>query len=465
MCILKKNTNSLIFLLFFFLVSCTIGPNYIAKQMPSPPKWKSSKKIPIVPQKKIRAAWWKSFNDPILNRLIKQALVNNLDLKTAKARVLKARANHFNAFANLFPDLDGDFVAARLNPGFLTSNKTFNIAQGTFDASWELDIFGGKRRRLEAENDFALSSIEDYKAVRLTLIAEIASTYFDLRLSQQQLQLLQKNIKASNDNYQLTRSLKKSGISNELDLSLAKSQFDQFKSKIPAQQIAINSAKNSLTTLLGLFPGELDSIIATSQPKIPHFNEAVLLTEPAQVIRQRPDVRMAERRLAGQTALIGEALAKLFPDLSIGGFVGKQSTNLLPNSTIFGIGPNLYLPLLRFGKIQSQINLARANEREAFFSYKQTILKAIEDVENQILAYNNSKLQEYYLHQTTKSTQLALHFAVERYKKGLSNFINVTESEISLYNAQLAELKARSDTSKHLVALYKGLGIYPSCHL
>jgi len=448
------------------LASCTVGPNYAPPIIKAPAKWSTSLgSTKVVTNKSSpQNTWWKSFHDPVLNQLIAMSVANNLDLKISKTRILQARANQLNAFAKLFPDIGANVVAARIQPGFITLNREFGLVQGDFDASWELDLFGGKRRKLEAERDFVAVNIEEKNDVLISLVAEVASNYIEVRKNQRLMQVTQKNIQAANSNFMMTRSLQRAGISNELDVTQARSQYQNFESEISLQQIALIAAKNRLTTLLGLFPGSLDKLLATHSPVIPGFDEPVLLATPADVIRQRPDIRKAERNLAGQTALIGEAVAQLFPDVSLGGFYGKQSTTLIPGSEIWGIVPRVYIPLLNFGRVQSQINLAKAHECEAFFQYKKAILSALEDVENQISNYVNIKQRKQFLRQSTSSNQLALHFSLERYKKGLSAFNNVTQSESLLFQAQSAEIIAASEQSKRVIAIYKSLGLHPCNH-
>lgn len=453
----------LIVLMLSILTSCTVGPNYVPPMVKAPVKWKAntgSTKV-ITAHKQLETRWWKSFHDPVLNQLIKMCVANNLDIKASKARILQARANQLNAFAQEFPDIGANAIASRIQPGFISLNRPFGLTQVDFDATWELDLFGGKRRKLEAESDFVEVNIEEKNDLMISLVAEVASNYIDVRRNQRLLQITKNNIDAANSNFMMTRSLQRAGISNELDVTQAKSQYQNFESEVSLQQIALIAARNRLTTLLGLYPGDLDNLLATKSPVIPSFDEPVLLATPADMIRQRPDIRKAERNLAGQTALIGEAIAQMFPDISLGGFYGKQSTTLLPGSDIWGIVPRVYIPLLNFGRVQSQINLAKARECEAFFQYKNTILKALEDVENQISNYVNIKQRKQFLNQSTSSNQLALHLSLERYKKGLSAFNNVTQSETLLFQAQTAEINAASDQSKRVIAIYKSLGVHP----
>lgn len=447
------------------LISCTVGPNYLSPKIVTPARWKSKPVKPMVAapvaHRPFHFNWWTSFHDPVLNQLIERSIANNLDLKAAKARILQARSNQSNAFAKLYPTLNIDGIGGRFQPGFITQNNQFNLAQGSLDATWELDLFGGKKRKLEAENDFAAVNIEEHNDILLSLIAEVANNYLDVRMNQRQLQIINKNIAAAKTHLELTMSLKKSGISTDLDVMQAKSQYQKFQAAISLKQIALNAAKNRLTTLLGLYPGGLDNFLYTKTPKIPGSDDSIFLSIPSEVLRQRPDVRKAEYQLAGQTALIGEAIAQLFPDLSIGGFYGKQSTTLFPGIDIWGIAPRVYLPLLNFGRIQSQINLARAREREAFFIYKNVILNAMEDVENKITDYANINQREQYLIQSRSSNQLALELSIERYKRGLTSFINVTQTELSYYDAKMEEISVSVEKSKHLIAIYKCLGVRP----
>lgn len=461
----KTIAPALLVPLIYYLTGCTVGPNYSSPQIKPPIRWSA------LPNAKLEVAnasnkashinWWQAFHDPVLNKLIDKAIANNFDLKAATARILQARANSYSASAKFFPEVDGDGVAGRMAPGFITQNIPFGLLQGSFDATWELDFFGGKQRKLESERQFIGSSLEARNDLLISLIAEVAINYLDVRMNQRHLQIIYKNIAAAKTHLNLARSLQKGGVSSELDVVQAKAQYQKFQAAISLKKIALIAAQNRLTTLLAMYSGELKQLLDTKNPKIPSISERILLSMPAEVIRQRPDVRRAELNLAGQTALIGEAIAKLFPDVSIGGFYGKQSSTLLPGTDIWGIVPRVYLPLFQFGRIKSQINLARAREREAYYSYRQVVLNALEDVENHINEYVNIKQREYYLAQSALSFQLALKLSIERYKKGLVDFINITQNEVLLYDAQITEATAATEKSKRFIAVYKSLGVHP----
>ena len=444
------------------LSGCTVGPNYVAPALNVPSKWVATPGSPkTTAVKNASNTWWKAFHDPVLNQLIETSVTNNLDLKISKARILQARANELNAFAQLFPELEGAGIATRIQPGFISLNKQFDLSQIYFDASWELDLFGGKRRKLQAEKDFVSVKIEENNDLLISLVAEVASNYIEVRKNQRLLQVTHKNIQSANTHFKITSSLQRAGISTGLDVVQAKAQYQNFQSEISLQKIALDAAKNRLTTLLGLNPGSLDKVLVSNAPKIPVFNDRVLLATPADMIRQRPDIRKAERNLAGQTELIGEAIAHLFPTVSLGGFYGQQTTTLISPISIWGVVPKFSVPLLDFARIQSKINLARARECEAFFQYKNTVLHALEDVENQISNYVNLKQRKQFLTQSTSSNQSALNLSSELYKKGLTTFINVTQSEGLLLRAQIAEISTASDQAKRVIAIYKSLGVHP----
>lgn len=452
--------NALVGLICYSLLGCTLGPNFCPVPLKAPGRWHGATSTIATTQsnRAVTSSWWKSFRDPILNQLVGRALAHNLDLQAARARILAARSITAYDFATLFPKLEGDAFTSRLSPGFITFNKEFGLTQGTVDARWELDIFGGNRRALEADRHLLNAKVAEHNDLQLSLIAEIASNYIDVRLNQKLIAISNRNLDNANTTWALTRSLQKGGISNELDVIQAKTQVDRFRSEIPVYKINLAVAKNRLTTLLGILPGELDTVLATNHPHLPKFQEKILLSTPINVIRHRPDIRQKEHELAAKTALIGNAIAKLFPSISLGAFYGGQGTTIYPHTAIWGLAPNIYVPLLDFGRIQAQINSARANEREAFFIYKSTVLKALEEVENRITAYIYTKQREQSLIALSNSNELAFSLSKKRYKEGLTSFINVTEAEMSLNDNQINSTRVQAEKLKNLIAIYKALG-------
>lgn len=446
----------------FGLTACTVGPNYAPPNILSPTKWASTSSNPPL-QQEVYCAWWEGYHDPVLNLLVQQAIENNHDLKAAKARVFQVHANQLETFSKFFPEFKGQAFAARLNPGFITLNRPFSIAQATFNATWELDFFGGNRRRMESEHYLAQAQVLDHNAILLSLIGMVVNNYIDLRQNQLQLNLINKKISLTKEKISLASSLNRAGLASTFNVQDAKNGYQTLRSQQPEYYKAISRAKNKLSTLLGGYPGTLDKLLETTPSSLPTYKEALLLTEPAVVIRQRPDVAAAERQLASQMAKIGEATAKLFPDISIGGFYGKQGTTILPGSQIWGIAPQVYFPLINIGQVQGQINLAKAKEREAFFHYKQILFEAMEDVENQIIGLQMASIKEEQLSTKARENFLSFKIAKARQKGGLNNYISRVDYELSFLEARSEVLIATSEKLKGISALYKSLGVYPVC--
>ena len=453
------------------LAGCTVGPNYRAPTSALPPQW--SERLPAgeaVTGSSI-ADWWKGFNDPELNSLIARALLSNPDLSVAESRVREARAQRGIAAAAFWPTADAtaSYAHARqsahqpLIGGLLPPGTSFQYNEYTpgFDASWELDVFGGTRRSVEAADASMAAIVYSRQDVEVTLIAEVALNYIELRGGQRRLAIAALNIKAQQDSVALAQDLFHHGLSSNLDAEQAATVLAQTEADVPTIQNALKANAHHLGVLLGQPPGALLQELANEAP-IPSALPLVPLGIPSDLLRRRADVRRAERQLAAATAQIGVATADLFPKFSLtgnGGWESVSTGNLFQSaSEVWSIGPSIQWQIIDAGRVRANINVQKAREQQALAGYKKTVLASLEDVENALVAYGQDQRRNLLLQQAVKTGQSSLQISQDLYEHGLANFINVVEAERTLYQSQDQLVQSEQAVTQDLIALYKALG-------
>lgn len=446
------------------LSACAVGPDFLFPASNAPDAW-----VSIAHDEKATAEqdWWKHFNDPVLDQLIAKAVENNLDLKVAQSRILAARAARQNAGNDLLPTVNvtgsAERQANRLAIGDAPFNlsKPFNVFQTGFDASWEFDLFGGKRRALEAANADLQAAQANADAVRVSLLAEVARTYVDIRQYQVQLTITQQTIDAEDKTAKIAKERFKVGDTAELDVTLADAQVQQARAQLPYYQNLALQAQFSMDVLLGEKPGATQAIVSAMQP-IPVGDKALVLTAPAKVIAERPDIREAGAQLASATASQGVAVAKFFPDISLSGFLGFLSADagdvLRTGSKSWDLGGNVLWPILNYGKLSANLKAADAQQQQALALYQKSVIAALSDVEKSVTAYTKEEEHRVALLKAAELNQHSVKIARERYKEGLSSFIEVLDAERSLYSSQAQAAASQAATSQNLIAVYKSLG-------
>jgi NodT family efflux transporter outer membrane factor (OMF) lipoprotein len=440
--------------------------------MPSlhlPASWSTAKDTAVATDAKstTEQKWWKHFHDPVLDQLIAKALAGNIDYKIATARIEQARATRASARADLLPVVNTEASAEREAnqiafggdiPGI---KKPFSIYETGFDASWELDVFGGRRRALESAKAELQAASASRDAARVSVLAEVARTYVDIRQYQQQLAITQDTITSQNETLRIAKERAAAGTVPGLDVTQAHAELTRSQSQLSTYQNMLAQDELSLDVLLGEQPGTAQAIVGAQKP-IPVASDALVLQAPASVIANRPDIREAERNLASATAQQGVATAQLFPDLSLSGFVGflSGSTDKLIDMTSksWSVGGNVLWPILNFNKVESGIDLANAQQKEAYLDYQKAVITALSDVERSVSAYTKEDEHDKLLHATTQEDKNALDVARMRYKEGLSSFLEVLDAERTLYASQSAAVAADGQTSQNLIAVYKSLG-------
>jgi multidrug efflux system outer membrane protein len=459
-------------LLAVLLGGCMVGPDYHQPKLNAPPQWTESMAGGETNAAMATADWWKNFHDSELDSLIDLAVRSNLDLRMAQARVREARAQYGIASADLWPTLDGSSSYARqrqsehqpilgslpLPPGVPFENDVY---QAGFDAAWEIDVFGGKRRAKEAAGAQVSASEFGRRDVLITLLGDVARNYVDLRGYQGRLAIAHENIEAQEKVLAITRDRFEKGLSSDLDVQQASTVLATTRAEVPTLESSIQTSTHRLEVLMGQQPGSLQTELSQASP-IPAQPPIVPVGLPSELLLRRPDIRQAERQLAAATANIGVAKADLFPKFFLTGAAGLQSVNTSDwfdsGSRFWSVGPTMQWRIFDAGRIRSNIKVQTARQDEALASYEQTVLTGFEEVENGLVLYAKEQVRRRSLQDAVASSQKSLDTANQLYANGLTDFLRVLDAERSLYQAQDALVQSDRTISANLISLYKSLG-------
>ncbi len=453
-------------LLISFLFACApVGPDYQPPQSELPTVWQQNfPEQSHSVDKGILEHWWTEFNDPGLESMINRATLANYDLQIAASRIIQARSQYRFTSGVMAPQVDG--LGSAANSGGSknikgSSGNTQNLFQVGFDAGWEIDIFGGNRRAVESAQARLDAAVENRNDVLISLQAEVARNYLELRGSQQRLQTAENNFEAQQKTVELARERQLAGFGTGLDVAQAETLLALTKAQLPALRNSISQSGYRLDLLLGLPPGKLAGELSESRNlSVPGPQIPALL--PSDLLLRRPDIRHAERQLAAATAEVGIAVAGLYPKFSLTGLIGLQSTKLgdllIGSSRYWTVGPSIDWALFHGGRIRADIDLNRAQREEAQLTYEKTVLVALSEVETALLNLSHEAETRQALTAATVSAQRALDLATGRYRSGLSGLLDVLLSERALYQAQDQLILSRQHLSLNLVALFKALG-------
>jgi NodT family efflux transporter outer membrane factor (OMF) lipoprotein len=450
------------------LPGCTVGPSYHPPDLKPAPHWSSPLTGGETNMTATNAAWWKTFQDEELNSLINRAALSNLDLHMAQARVREARAASAIVSANYWPNADASaaFSQERISKnGFPTFPPSIpleaNVYQAGFDAAWELDVFGGTRRAVEAANADIAAAEFGRRDVLVSLLGEVARYYIEGRGFQQRLVIARQNIQTEGEILSLTKDRFKSGLTSELDVQQAAALLATTQAQIPTFETGFAQAAHRLSVLLGQSPGALLTELS-GESSIPGAPPAVPVGLPSELLRRRPDVQQAERQLAGATARIGVAVADLYPRFSLTGDVGLQSVSasdwFSAGSRFWSVGPTVQWKIFDAGRIRANIRVQNARQEQVLAHYEQTVLASFEDVENALTAYAKEQTRHKSLTDAVEANRQAVEIATQLYQSGLADFLRVLDSQRSLYESQDALVQSERAVVLNLIALYKALG-------
>lgn len=506
------NRNFVVFGLALSALGCEVGPNYKAPTNAVPPAFGAAATQPSATQPATQPAeavdlgrWWQSFHDPALDRLIAQAITSSLDVRLAQARVREARAQLEGNVATLFPTADASAsfsrsrtsqnafsVGGSTGPGSSTSSGgtgtggtggtsaggttssgtstsspfafaigTTNLYQAGFDAGWEIDVFGGTRRAIEAARYTMEAQIDARRNAMVTLLSEVARNYVILRGLQQELAIVRDNVASQNDFLDLTKAKFQAGIATDLDVARQQAQVASTEAEMPTLETQIQQAIHRIGVLLNRNPTDLEAELTPIGP-LPGGPPEIPAGIPSELLRRRPDVLQAERLLAASNANIGVATAALFPKFNLTGSLGFESLQLKSwfnsPSEFFSFGPSVQWRIFDAGQIFANIRVQNARQQEAAIQYRQAVIQSLSDVEDALTAYHKEQTRREALQRSVEANERSVSLAKQLNQAGLVDFLNVLTAEQSLFLSQDQLAQSNQTVSTNLVALYKALG-------
>lgn len=448
------------------LTACvTVGPDYTSPEPISKSSWGDAQlSDEFIKIKKVESTeyWWKALNDATLTSLIEQALQSSPDTQSMLAKLRESRARLGVAKSSYYPSLNIDGSSTESTSSKqLSDGSTSQYHQYGFDASWEIDLFGGVRRGVEAANADYQAIEAEAEDVQIILASEVASQYADYRNAQTRLSIANSNLKSQKSTLELTSWRAEAGLASSLDVEQANTNFQETRARVPLIELEKVVAANRLAVLLGKQPGELDALLKStvSTIKIP---SSLVLNIPAEQLRQRPDVRYAERTLAAETARIGEATAALYPSFSIGGSIGLESLTFsglgdtgAKNSSVLA---GLTIPLFNGGALRNAVDAQTAVRDQALIAYRQTVLTAVEEIENALKSLSSNQKRTKALQEAVESARNSVLLAKQQYEAGLIDFQTVLTTERSQLTTEDSLATSKNNTLTSLITLYKALG-------
>ncbi len=445
---------------------CAVGPDYVKPQTPMPQAWsttldKSLRAEPVDAQG--LAAWWRALDDPVMTGLVERATEGNLDRKKALARLQQARAQRAVASAGLFPSLNagGSVTRSHTSGQAAGSSNATTSYRADVDAAWEIDIFGGQRRSVEAADADIGAASEDLNDVLVSLSAEVALNYIEVRTTQARIASAMANLALQEQTYSLEQARHASGLSDALSEQQALSSLESTRAQIPSLNASLEEYMNRLSVLLGETPGALAKTLAEVKP-IPSVPPRVVTGVPADAVRNRPDVRKAEQELMAQTARVGVATAELYPKLTLTGTLGTAASStgdlFRAGGGFWSYGPGISWPIFKAGSLRAAVKVQSALQEQALISYEEAVLTALEEAENAVSAYVKEQARRDSLQLAVRAAQEAEGLAQKKYDAGLTDFDTVLISQRTLTSLQDSLAQSMGSVAGNLVRLYKALG-------
>ncbi len=446
------------------LSGCVVGPRYSQPATDLPTKFAS--KAAGTVSAEVEAEWWRRLNDSQLNGLIRDAEARNLDLKVAEARLKEARALFREARFDLFPTVTSEAgytnyresKARALVGGSALSGELHQVG---LDATWELDFFGRVRRSIQAARATEEAVTAQRDALLIDLRSEVAINYLMVRGAQAQLDVAQQNATNQAESLRVAEASLNGGRGTQLDVARARAQWNTTLATVPQFHANIDQASHRIAVLCGMAPSQLRPKLESPKP-LPQTPSRISLSKPADVLRHRPDIRVAERNLAAATERLGIATADLFPRVTFNGSVGLEGQTLSAmgraGNGAYSFGPRLTWAAFDLGRVRQQIAAAGARAEGALAQYEQTVLQALEEAENALTAYERERQRLGYLREAAKSAEEAAKLARERYKDGVASFLDVLEAERAALVAQSDVVASRTRVATAWVSIYKAMG-------
>lgn len=454
------------------LSACTVGPDFEAPKSTVPSAWPAlqEKPAPSQPQSApLEARWWETFDDRQLSALIQRAVERNLDLQIATSRLMQSRAVRMSIASDKYPavDLDGGYSRTRnsaeglADPSGKGGKSAFNLWQGDFTASWELDLWGRVRREVEAADASVEVAENDRQGVLLSLLAETARDYIQLRAVQNTLAVVRENLDVSRHSLRLSQMRLNDGVATNLDVAQAAAQVASIEARLPTLEERQAQLINALSLLVAEPPRSLQNELLTPV-ELPRTVQRFAMGVPSELAERRPDIRQAQAQLHAATASIGVAKANFYPSIRLSGSAGFQSLQLSDfgnwSSRRFAIGPQLSLPIFEGGRLKGVLKLREAQQQEAALQYQQVVLRAWHEIDDVLRLYNASQLRRDLLDEAVRQSRVALETAQRQYVEGAVDFLNVLTVQGTLLANQEQWVESSAATSLAMVGLYKSLG-------
>lgn len=456
------------------LTACKVGPDYV------PPPGAAAEAYAHVtdegfagfsridPTRPPDPVWWAQLKDAKLDDLVRRAAAQNLDVRLAAARIAEARANLGFTESELYPTVDAQGSYSRNRDsrngragGFGGAGRNYDLFSAGFDSQWELDFFGRIGRNIESAEASLQATEEDRRDVLVTLVSDVARSYAELRGFQRRLEIARKNIALQQETLGLTRARFSAGLTTDLDVAQAEAVLAETTSRVPTLDQSAQASIHRIGVLLGQNPASLREELSAQGP-IPVVPEAVPVGLPSELLRRRPDIRRAERNIVAANALVGVAIADLYPRFSLTGSFGFQSDKLADfadaSSRFWSIGPAVRWPILDWNRVRSSINVQKARSEQTLIVYEQTVLRGFEDTENALVAYTREQSRRNSLADAVASNRRAFDLANQLYTSGVTDFQRVIDSQRALFNAEDALVQSDTVVTTNLIALYKALG-------
>jgi NodT family efflux transporter outer membrane factor (OMF) lipoprotein len=462
-----NGARGLVGLLLLTGSGCMVGPNFARPPAPTATAWTESGDPKVLTETTDASGWWNVFNDPVLAQLVERAYAQNLSLRAAGLRVLETQARRAITIGNIFPqqqELSAGYTRTLLSTNTATpvlTGRVVNAWQAGFDASWELDFWGRFRRAIEASDADLLAAVASYDDVLVTLLAEIASTYVQIRVLEERLAVAEDNVRVQQGSLRIATVRFEAGATSELDVQQATTLLRDTEATIPQLHIQLRQNLDSLSVLLGVPPRDLSEVLAGDR-RIPQVPVTVAVGIPAEILERRPDVRSAELAAAAQSARIGVAVADWFPAIQLVGSVGltaESAAQLFEGRSVQAMGgPAITWPVLNYGRIRNNVRLQDATFQEAVVNYANTVLRAQQEVEDALVGYLRGTEQVARLAESVAAANRAVDISVVQYRQGATDFTSVLNTQQS--NLREADLLAstRGAVALNVIALYKALG-------
>jgi NodT family efflux transporter outer membrane factor (OMF) lipoprotein len=446
-------------------VGCMVGPDYVAPQPPAPDTWQVELTRGLAEGKADFETWWTLLEDPELTALVGRSIAGSLTLRQAAERVEVSRAGLGIAKGRQVPEVDATGLAGR-------ERFSDNVEQDTrsgegdlfslgLDASWELDLWGRIRRSVQSASAAYEASVEDYRDVLVTFLAEVADRYVEVRTLQLRIRYATQNIELQRDTLGLTIDRRNVGLAGDLDVHQAEMNLARTEALLPRLRQDLATVVHRLGVLTGQLPGALAAELQAERP-IPAPPGEVLVGLPADLLRQRPDVRAAERALASQSAQIGATQALLYPTFSLSGTFQMDSSSVGDwftwQSRSFGVGPTLRWNLFSGGRIRSQVRAEEARTAEALAAYEEVVLRSYEEVENAMVAFEEEQVRRDALERSVTAAARSSQLVEQLYRLGLTDFQNVLDTQRVLFEQQDALARSQGLVTRNVIAVYKALG-------